>query len=149
MGKIVLFIQIFCAVSHGQSPDCKDFINSKYFKLSKPGDFKQYGQSKGIPVVVRKTYTFEIVFVGKNEYKMGIATESDYEPIHIRMIDKKTNKVLFDNKKYQYMGSVSFYIEKTSMISVEVTVLAIDEPFILPEDVRVCLGIKIYNQSVD
>jgi hypothetical protein len=145
---IVVFFLSVCLSSTAYDQKCKNFLKSRIFKMSNPGTFQSYGQSTNEEVAVRKTYKFEIVFAGKTEYKMGIATEADYEPVHIRMIDKN-NKVLFDNKKYQYIESVDFYLEKTQTITLELTVLAVDELFVLPEDLRVCLGIKIYSQSID
>jgi len=147
LSLIAVFILSVNLSSTAYDPKCNDFLNTRLFKMSDPGNYLPYGQSKSESVEVRRLYKFEIVFIGKKEYKIGIATEEDYEPIHFRIIDNQ-KKVLYDNKQYQYKGSVDFYMEKTQSITIEITVLASNELLLLPRGLRTCLGIKIFNKSI-
>ena len=100
-----------------------DFLKSKNFKMAIPKDFLFYGQSTSKYVEVRKTYKFEIVFLGNEEYLMSIAADQDYGPVHFRIISSENNMVLYDNINKKYKGSANFYMQKTQPVTIEVTII--------------------------
>ena len=144
---VLLFNLWFSLTIYSQG--CRDFIKTKNFNISNPGTYLIYGQSRSESVEVRKTYNFEIVFYGQKEYLLGIATEERFEPVHFRIIENQSHKVLYDNQKYQYKATVNFFIEKTQNITIEVTIIASDEDASLSKNIMTCLGIKILNQSIN
>jgi hypothetical protein len=115
---IIVFLLSVLISSTAYSQDCKDFLNSKTFKMFIPKDFKDYGQSKSISAEVNKTNNFEIVFNGNEEYILNIASEPGYGPVHFRIINSENKMVLFDNEKSKYKGSANFYMQKTQPVTV-------------------------------
>lgn len=141
----VFFLSVFIS-STAYNQECKDFLKSKTFKISIPKDFLFYGQSKSIYAEVHKTYKFELIFIGNEEYLMSIATEDKYGPVHFRIINSENKMVLFDNEKKKYNGSANFYMQKTQPVTIEVTIMATEGKHSFTKVQRVCLGIKINNR---
>jgi hypothetical protein len=146
LNLIIVFLLSVLISSTAYSQECKDFLNSKAFKMAIPKDFKDYGQSKSISAEVNKTNNFEIVLNGNEEYILNIATEPGYGPVHFRIIDSENEIVLFDNEKKNYNESANFYMQKTQSVSVEVTIMNTNGKHSPSKGKHVCLGIKINNR---
>jgi len=143
--KIILLLTIFYStVAYNQK--CNDFFKSDVFNKALSKGFIDYGQSKVVNIEVNKTYNFEIVFSGREEYLVKIVTENDYGQVNFRIINSDNNIILYDNKKYNYKSTANFYIEETQNINIEVTLIIDEKHHSVPVDQGVCLGIKINNR---
>jgi len=147
LNLIFVFLLVVFISLTAYNQECNDFLESKIFKITVPKKFVNYGQSKSEYIEVSKPYKFEMVFSGSQEYIMNIATKNDYGSVQFRIISAEDNMVLYDNKKYNYKGSANFYMEKTQPVTIEVTIIAADKQYSLPENLWVCLGIKIFSKK--
>jgi hypothetical protein len=70
------------------------------------------------------TLRYNVIFYGKRNYKISFCTNKNYYPVHFKLIDALTEKVLYDNEDDDYLESLGFAMENTKQILIEVEVLA-------------------------
>jgi len=70
------------------------------------------------------TIKYNIIFYGDKDYIVSFCTLKNFYPVHFKLVDEISEKVLYDNEKDDYMESIGFGVEKTKMILIEVEVLA-------------------------
>jgi hypothetical protein len=149
MIKFILRVTFACLLSvscFGQP--CKDFQRTKdcYVYVPMDRDFKEYNQSKSVYTEVGTVNAFKIVLYGKKDFIVGICAESMfYRQIRLRIFDGQTNKLLYDNKDYDYIESFGFTVEHTMPLYLEVTVFSKDEK---NQHKKTCLGLQILSAKV-
>jgi hypothetical protein len=146
--KIQGILLAFIVSFHVYGQPCKDFHKSKdcYVYVPLDRDFKEYNQARSESVEIGKTNIYKVVLYGKKDFIVGICAESTYyRQVHFRIIDSQTQKVLYDNKDYDYIESFGFTIEKTQPLDLEVTVLSNDKA---AQNNKICVGIQILWSKV-
>ena len=135
----------FC---HGQ--DCKDFYRSKdcYVYIPPDRDFELYNQAKSTYAEIGKPNIYKVILFGKRDFIVGVCAEARfYRQIWLRIIDSKTKHVLYDNKKFDYIESFDFTVEKTQPLDLEITILTKEKN---PPKSKICIGIQILSvKSLD
>lgn len=135
------FLVIYSTVAFSQN--CKNFQNHQNCRIYNTNGFSPYSQSKNAVLEVQKTYSNQVVFYGKKDYKLCICTERDYYPIHYKLINAETEEVFYDNFEDDYIESVGFTIENNIAMILEITILAEDIDAEEAFDTRACIGINI------
>lgn len=122
---------------------CDRFHESSICRQSNDGSFKPYGQSKSGMLEINTTFKYKLVLYGEKDFKIGVCTETGFGPVHFRIINARSETVLFDNITDDYIESVGFTNDYTQSVIIEITVLAEE---VEPEDAydkRVCVGVNI------
>jgi len=134
--------------SNISSQPCKGFHESKdcFVYIPEGRDFKQYSQAKSALTSVGQKTTYKVVLFGGKDYILGVCAESGYRPIHFRIIDSQTKKVMYDNKDYDYIDSFNFTVEKTQPLDIEVQILE-NKKITLKKD-KMCVGIEILWSTI-
>jgi hypothetical protein len=131
------------------SQECKDFNQSKFCWIPDAQDYSKYGKSKSAYVMIHKTYKYEVVLKDKKDYKIGVCVAGGYEPIQFRIIEKETEKVIYDNSTDSYGSSVGFSVEdKPLTVIIETSILATNFKPRDNSDMRTCVGIQILYQNI-
>jgi len=138
-GLILIFI--FSVNINGQP--CKGFHESKdcFVYIPEGRNFQQYSQAKSALTSVGQKTTYKVVLFGGKDYILGVCAEGGYRPIHFRIIDSQTKKVLYDNKDYDYIDSFNFMVQRTQPLDIEVQILE-NNKIPVKKD-KMCVGIEI------
>ena len=145
---LLLTFLIWVGVFHANGQDCKDFHKSKdcYVYVPLDRDFQMYNQAKSTFAEIGKPTIYKVVLYGKKDFIVGVCAEAKYyRQIRLRIIDGITQKVLYDNKDYDYIESFGFTIEKTQPLDLEITVLSKEKT---AQASKVCVGIQILWSKV-
>lgn len=105
-------------------------------------------QSRGAKLEAGQTYTFRMTFFRNMDYRIIFCTSPKFYPIHFVIREKDTGNVLFDNKDDDYVESIGFTTENTTMVTIDVTLLAEGANFKDFRQNRTCLGIPILYRKV-
>lgn len=122
---------------------CDRFHETSPCRLANDGSFKPYGQSKSGMLEINTKFEYKLVLYGEKDFKIGVCTETGYGPVHFKIINARSQTVLYDNITDDYIESVGFTNDFTQSVIIEITVLAEE---VEPEDAydtRVCVGINI------
>ena len=121
--QALILIFIFSGTMNGQP--CKGFHESKdcFVYIPEGRDFKQYSQAKSTQISIGQKTTYKLVLFGGKDYILGVCAESGYRPIHFRIIDSQTKKIMYDNKDYDYIDSFNFMVQRTQPLDIEVQIL--------------------------
>lgn len=105
-------------------------------------------QSTSAYLEAYKTYTFNLVFFGKMDYKVIFCSKDKFYPVHYILTNKTTGVVLYDNMEDEYIESIGFSVDETIPIQVVVTLLAEGTEFKDLRKNRACLGICILYRKI-
>jgi len=129
--------------TNARGQQCKGFHESKdcFIYIPESRQYQQYSQAKSALSEIGQKNIYKVVLFGGKDYIVGVCAESGYRPIHFRIIDSQTKKVMYDNKDFDYIESFGFTVEKTQPIDIEVTVL--ENNRIAQKKNKMCVGIEI------
>jgi hypothetical protein len=136
-------VLIFIISINVSSQPCKGFHESKdcFVYIPEGRGFKQYSQAKSALTSVGQKTTYKVVLFSGKDYILGVCAEGGYRPIHFRIIDGQTKKVLYDNKDFDYIDSFNFTVQKTQPLDIEVQIL--ENKKIQVKKDKMCVGIEI------
>lgn len=145
---IQAFILIFIFSGNINGQPCKGFHESKdcFVYIPEGRDFKQYSQAKSAQASIGQKTTYKVVLFGGKDYILGVCAESGYRPIHFRIIDSQTKKIMYDNKDYDYIDSFNFMVQRTQPLDIEVQILE-NKKIQMKKD-KMCVGIEILWSTV-
>jgi hypothetical protein len=138
-GLVIIFIFSVNIIAQ----PCKGFHESKdcFVYIPEGRDFKQYSQAKSALTTVGQKNTYKVVLFGGKDYILGVCAESGYRPVHFRIIDSQSKKVMYDNKDFDYIDSFNFTVQRTQPLDIEVQVLE-NKKNPAKKD-KMCVGIEI------
>jgi hypothetical protein len=142
------FILIFIFSGNINSQPCKGFHESKdcFVYIPEGRDFKQYSQAKSAQAGIGQKTTYKVVLFGGKDYILGVCAEAGYRPIHFRILDSQTKKIMYDNKDFDYIDSFNFMVQRTQPLDIEVQILE-NKKIQLKKD-KMCVGIEILWSTV-
>ena len=125
------------------SQNCRGYHHSDGCEIKDAKDYRQYGQARSAVLEVYKSYLYNVIFYGKKDYIIQVCTDSDYYPIHFRLLNAETKDVFYDNAEDDYIESVGFVVDEHTPMIIEVTILAEGIQLEDGRDMRTCAGIQI------
>jgi len=137
----LLLVLAFPVLGYGQF--CGDFQKVGDCRNDLVPSYRYYNQSRGDMIGVGYTIKYNIIFYGDKDYIVSFCTLKNFYPVHFKLVDEISEKVLYDNEKDDYMESIGFGVEKTKMILIEVEVLAHKASDKEIEEHYPCLGMLI------
>ncbi len=99
-------------------PQC-DYMASAYKEI----DFEDYmfnGQENVAWARINEPTTLKTVFYQKNDYKVVIVGDTQNYSFRIRILDRAGN-VLWDNIEHNMTREISFTVDKTKSLAIEIT----------------------------
>ncbi|MDX9770947.1 MAG: hypothetical protein RBT19_11330 [Tenuifilaceae bacterium] len=144
---ITITALLFSMASYSQ---CDEYYNRISCRPS-PQEAKDMilsSQSKSSYLEARKTYKFQMTLFGNMDYRIIFCTERKFYPIHYVITEKDTGIPLYDNEMDDYVESIGVSIENTTIVIVEVTLLAKDAKFRDFRQNRACLGVPILYRRI-
>lgn len=129
---------------------CDDYHNKVSCRPSaqEAKDMILSSQSKSSYLEANKTYKFQMTLFGNMDYRIIFCTERKFYPIHYVITEKDTGIPLYDNEPDDYVESIGVSIENTTIVIVEVTLLAKDAKFKDLRQNRACLGVPILYRRI-
>jgi len=135
---VILLINTTCL-----SQSCKDFHKRRDCVSTEGKGFNLYGQSRSKVIELGSSTAYQVVLYGRKDYIFSFCTERNLYPLHYKITDVETEKVLFDNIEDDYIESIGFTVDETITVNIEMSVLAKGfEPGSFTEN-RGCLGLLI------
>jgi hypothetical protein len=123
---------------------CAGFHKSASCYAHESKEFKTYTQSKGAVVEIGKTFTYQAFLFGGKDYIFNLCSEQGKLKLHFRIINVKTEELIYDNVQDDYNLSIGFAVEKDITVKVEATILTDEkDKRVDPMNNRTCLGIRI------
>lgn len=141
--KSIVVVLFFLVMSDLLAQNCSDFhlrTRSDCAEFSY-GEWNIYGQSKSALVELNSKVSLQVIFYGGKDYAISFCSDRKLYPIHYRLIEAETKKVIFDNEEDNYVTGVKFGVSDTKAIIIEVTALGKSKKTLEP--VVGCLGIRI------
>jgi hypothetical protein len=136
---ILLFMPYFM---FGQ--DCEEILKKSCSQIHDK-KYKKLSISRTAFVEVNKAILCTAVFPANKDYIIDFCSESKYKPIKIRLMDKKTNVVIYDNSVDNYRESIDFTLEDNPVIMIiEVTVASNNKDQDNYEVQGACSGFRIF-----
>lgn len=86
---------------------------------------------------------YNLVLYADRQYKINVCVSDHFEPIHIVLMNAVTDKVIYDNAKEEYLGTLTLNIEHTQRLKVSLEVLAEDMTEQEKLDYFGCIGMMI------
>lgn len=145
MKSTFLQIAFLLLVTSGASAQCVDYHLSFNCRPS-PQEAKDMilsSQSKSVYLEAQRPYKFQMTLFGNMDYKIIFCAQRKFYPIHYTITEKETGLILFDNKEDQYVESIGFTTDKTTIVIVELTLLAEKAKFKDIRSDRSCVGVPI------
>lgn len=128
--------------------NCGKFHKNPDCRVKNSNGFKPFGQSRSTVVDAGKTYKYQVILFGGYDYKIGLCTEKDYTPIHIKILNVEDSTVIYDNSEDEYTETVGLANENTKNVLLEITVMASEMEFRDVGDSRTCLGINMMWRKI-
>ena len=143
--KRIFYIVTFLLLSFGAHSQCDNYHTGINCRVSphEAKDMVLSSQSRSAYLEANKTYNFQMTLFGDMDYRIIFCTNKRFYPIHYTITEKETGILLYDNKDDDYVESIGFSIENTTIVMVEVTLLAERAKFKDFRDNRTCVGIPI------
>jgi hypothetical protein len=147
------FILIFIAASllsllvYSQ---CDNFHNSSFClpNAREMEDMIISSQSKSGYLEARRKQSFQMTLFGKMDYKILFCANKKFFPIHFVLTEKETGIVIYDNSKDEYIESIGFTTDNTTIIIVDVILLAEGVEFKSARESRTCVGVPILYRKI-
>jgi hypothetical protein len=131
------------ALSANAYPQCQGFQKTRYCHVQESADFNYYSLSKSATVIIGEMYKCQVFLFGQKDYIFSLCAEQGFKPVHFRIVDSKTDELIYDNIQDNYNQIIGFSVEKNQTVNVEVTVLSKKKNTADPDQNRICIGIQI------
>ncbi|PKP40469.1 MAG: hypothetical protein CVT95_13630, partial [Bacteroidetes bacterium HGW-Bacteroidetes-12] len=140
MMKRIIQLLLILLITQSAYSQCDEYHLSHSCRPS-PQEAKDMilsSQSKSAYLEANKTYSFQVTLFGGMDYRIIFCTASKFYPIHYTITEKETRIPLYDNKEDSYVESIGVSIENTTIVIIEVTLLAENAKFKDFRDNRAC-----------
>jgi hypothetical protein len=151
MKKLLLIGLFVCLGSLTYAQRCDTYYTS-YSCRPSPQEAKDMilsSQSRGAELEANKTYSFRVTFFRNMDYRLIFCAPQKFYPIHYVIKDAEEGNVLFDNKDDDYIESIGFTMENTTIVTIDVTLLAEGAKFKDFRQNRTCFGLPILYRRVE
>jgi hypothetical protein len=110
-----------------------------------PGSgYKIDGQSRSNSIGLGDKLIYSLVLYGERDYTMFFCATNEFNPVHFILKDGGSNEVIYDNKSDDFIETISFKVERTRNVKVEISVLAEKASEELVSGFLGCSGLLIY-----
>ena len=147
--KSFITIILVLLISHCVYSQCQDYhLNSSYRPTTKElSGMSLSNQSKSHYFEARKSHKFQLTLFGQMDYKLLFSTEQKFHPVNFVITEKETGITLYDNKSDDYADFLDVTIKNTTIVIVEVTLLAKDADFKNNSESRSCAGLSVLYKN--
>lgn len=121
---IILSLVLFTPVLTAQRNHCKKFHLYAECNTNPGPRFKYDGQSRSNIIGVGDQLIYRLVLYAERQYVFNFCTSDYFEPIHIKLLNAKTDEVIYDNKTDDYLQTLTLNIDQTQNLKVQVEILA-------------------------
>lgn len=143
--SLLFTITGFINSSYGQN--CNEFYKSKSCRVEDADEFKLSSLSRSHYLEVGKTITYEVVLYGQKEVIIQFCTEEGYYPLRFKLKSSITGEVIYDNKYDNYANTISLSLDRTELISIEISIVSNEENISVLKGTKACVGMAIYMEK--
>lgn len=143
--SIIIAILAFVNTTAGQN--CRDYHKTARCHVDNIEGYKLSSLSRSNYLLVGETVTYEVVLYGNKEIIISCCTEQKYYPLRFKLRSSVTGEVIYDNKYDKYINSISLSLDRTELISIELTIVSTPENVSVLEGTKACVGLAIYMEK--
>lgn len=132
--------------SYGQK--CHEYYKSRDCNAEDYNEYKISSLSRGHYLEVGKTVTYEVVLYGQKEIIIACCTEEKYYPLRFKLKSSISGEVIFDNKFNNYINTISLSLDRTELISIEISFVSTNENRSVLKGTKACIGLAIYMEKI-
>ncbi len=144
MKRIVLLSILLFIGKYLFSQDCDHFHRGVECRLTDLGGFDLYNQSRSAKVQYGDINKYQVALFGNSEYKISVCIQAGFGLIHFRIMNLEDQRVIYDNKKYNYVESMTLSNDMTKVVVFEISFIDTQENAKVIWDTGICLGVLIY-----
>ena len=143
---ISLIITLTGLANSSYAQRCQEFHKSKYCQVEDSQGFKLSSLSRSNSLTIGQTIKYEVVLYGGKELIIKCCTQDAYYPIRFKLKSSINGDVIYDNKYDKYINSISLSLDRTELISIEVTLVSTPENKSVYVGKKACVGLAIYTE---
>lgn len=144
---ILSLILILFTFKNTQGQNCHEFHKSTHCAIENADDVKLSSLSRSHYLEVGKTVTYEVVLYGQKEVIIQCCTEEKYYPLRFKLKSSINGELIYDNKIDDYRNSINLELDRTELISIEITIADSDERKNKLQGTKACIGMAIYMEK--
>lgn len=126
---------------------CNEFHKSKACQIDDIEGYKLSSLSRSNSVIVGKTIKYELVLYGGKEMIIKCCACEDCYPVRFKLKSSVNGDLIYDNKYDKYINSISLSLDRTELITIEVTIVSTEENKSVLEGTKACIGLAIYTEQ--
>lgn len=142
--SILIALLAFANTTAGQN--CRDYHKTARCYVDDIG-YKLSSLSRSNYLLVGETVTYEVVLYGNKEIIISCCTEEKYYPLRFKLRSSVTGEVIYDNKYDKYINRISLSLDRTELISIELTIVSTPENVSVLKGTKACVGLAIYMEK--
>ncbi len=146
---VLLCLILFNPVLTAQENDCKKFHLYADCNVNPGPRYKYDGQSRSNIIGVGDQLIYSLVLYADKEYIINFCASEHFLPVHIKLLDAESDKVMYDNKSDDYMEMLTLSIDKTQRLKIFVEVLAQGMPEEDKLEFFACLGMMVQSKKLE
>lgn len=144
---IISLIFIFVGLSNSFGQRCYEFHKSKSCTVENVEGLKLSSLSRSHYLEVGKTVTYEVVLYGQKEVIIQCCTEEKYYPLRFKLKSSVNGDLIYDNKNDNYINTISLSLDRTELISIEISIVSTNENISVLKGTKACVGMAIYMEK--
>lgn len=145
--SILFFLVGLSQSIYGQQ--CFEFHKSKNCSTEDIKEYKLSSLSRSHYLEVGKTVTYEVVLYGQKEVIIQFCTEEKYYPLRFKLRSSVNGDLIYDNKYDNYINTISLALDRTELISIELSIVSTDENISVLKGTKACVGMAIYMEKTE
>lgn len=145
---IISLIVIFLGLStSAEGQRCNEFHKTKDCQLENIDGYKLSSLSRSNSLMVGKSIKYELVLYGGKEMIIKCCSCEDCYPVRFKLKSSVNGDLIYDNKYDKYINSISLSLDRTELISIEVSIVSTEENKNILEGTKACVGLAIYIEE--
>jgi hypothetical protein len=143
---ILLLLSFYSATCFSQN--CGKF-NEWVGCTQKLKNYDIYLQPRSTEISINTKLIYNVVFLGDRDYIISFCADKLYYPINIKLLNQKTNEVIYDNATDNFYDSISigFNNTQTLVLVVELKADKTDKAKIKSNE-KICVGLIMQYQKL-
>lgn len=143
----ILMIALLGFTVPAKGQKCHEFHKSEDCQAKDIEGFKLSSLSRSHYLEVGKTITYEVVLYGQKEVIIQCCTEKKYYPLRFKLRSSLNGDLIYDNKYDKYLNNISLSLDRTELISIEISIVSNEKNIRVLEGSKACIGLAIYTEK--
>jgi len=143
----ILIISLLGITLPANGQKCYEFHKTKNCQVEDIEGLKLSSLSRSHYLEAGKTITYEVVLYEQKEVFIMCCTEKNYYPLRFKLRSSINGDLIYDNKYDEYTNSIRLSLDKTELVSIEITIVSNEKNLSALQGTKACVGLAIYTEK--